>query len=141
MPGRSAASAATSGLVAGIEAPPPAGQTWSLMPESVYIQISLETNNDSGKHGFGNSRAMEEIISRALLDAFGIAGSASIVYELVEFDEATGAAVLGIPVDQSSKLWAALTMISMVHGRPARISVSRASPFLYALSRVAIPPP
>jgi RNase P/RNase MRP subunit POP5 len=127
--------------VESIKSIPAGGTTWSLVPDSVYMRVSLERSTEDARRGFESVIAMEALISRALLNSFGIAGAASISYGPVEFDDASGTGILNVPVDCASEFWAALTMVTAASGRPVRVVVSHATPFLYTLARETVPPP
>jgi RNase P/RNase MRP subunit POP5 len=105
------------------------------------MRVSLERSTEDARRGFESVTTMDALISGALLNSFGIAGSASISYRLVEFDDASGTGIFNVPVDCASDFWAALTMVTAASGRPVRVVVSHATPFLYPLAREKVPPP
>lgn len=77
---------------------------------------------------------MERAIPWALIEMYGVVGSATLVYEFCDFaslDE--GLHVLRVPVKHYQKVWAAITMIPKVDGFAARLVVEKATPFLFAL--------
>jgi Rpp14/Pop5 family len=138
MPGRPKTSLK---CVESIKSIPAGGATWSIVPDSVYMRVSLERSTEDDRRGFESVTSMEALISGALLNSFGIAGSASISSRLVEFDDASGTGIFNVPVDCASEFWAALTMVTAASGRPVRVVVSNATPFLYSLARETVPPP
>lgn len=108
--------------------------SFTLCPRHVYLRILLETAS-SGTGGFVDIKEVETLISDALVDAYGAAGCASLPVLVTDFRQSDGSAVLRTPASCLQKVWTALTLISKARGQPARIVVTRASPFLLALSR------
>jgi RNase P/RNase MRP subunit POP5 len=108
--------------------------TLTLAPQFVYMRITLETASEASS-GFASKVVLDEVVSRALLEAYGIAGSAALCVETIEFDAATGAGILKVSASVIQSVWAALTLVSKAGGVPARIIVSHSSPFLLAIGR------
>jgi RNase P/RNase MRP subunit POP5 len=108
--------------------------TRTIVPQSMYMRIKMETVADSDR-GFSSKDAMEAIISRALVDSYGIAGSSALHVEVLEFDMATRAGILKVPTSAAQDIWAALTLLSQSGVHAARIIVSHVTPFLLAIAR------
>lgn len=106
----------------------------TLTPRSVYLQVSLEMI--AGRTcGFRDADDVRNIVSKALLECYGVAGSASIVVHVTDYVESDGSAILQVPAASVQKVWTALTLVMNANGQAARVVVSRVSPFLLALSR------
>jgi RNase P/RNase MRP subunit POP5 len=108
--------------------------TRTVVPQSMYMRIKMETVADSDR-GFSSKDAMEAIVSRALVDSYGIAGSSALHVEILEFDMATRAGILKVPASATQDIWAALTLLSQSGVHAARIIVSHVTPFLLAIAR------
>jgi RNase P/RNase MRP subunit POP5 len=113
--------------------------TRTLVPQHVYLQVELETASPAVGvvRGFADAAALEAIVSAALLDSFGVAGSAKLSVDVAQYGGVEGTSILRVAARHVQDVWAALTLVAEVHGKPARVVVSRATPFLLALTRQA----
>lgn len=96
----------------------------TILPSIIYLKLQLE--------GAITELTMSEVIDSATQSLYGIVGSAMLHYEVIPQAE-HNQALLKVPIGHHERLWAALTMLSSVSNRPARITVLKATPFWFAL--------
>lgn len=65
---------------------------------------------------------------------YGIVGSQTLLFEQVASHCPDGVAILRTPVDHYRKIWAALTMFTHLDNQPVRYTVTKATPFAFALT-------
>lgn len=72
-------------------------------------------------------------IDQALAALFGVVGSACMWYEMVDKSQNDGNAILRVLVEQHQQFWAALTVLSTFRGTIIRFTITRATPYLFAI--------
>lgn len=105
------------------------GGTTVVHPTHMYLKI---TAHDSKNEPLSYDH-ISSAIAEALRSLFGIVGGSSLQYEFVDKRRDDGVAILRVPVEHHQRVWAALTVLPSFRGTAVCLTVTHATPYLFAL--------
>eukprot|EP00177_Eucheuma_denticulatum_P004265 GFKZ01007739.1.p1 GENE.GFKZ01007739.1~~GFKZ01007739.1.p1 ORF type:complete len:121 (+),score=13.05 GFKZ01007739.1:168-530(+) len=104
-------------------------RTLTISPANIYLKLSLE----SKALGELNPARLLSVIDAATRSLYGVIGAASLEYHVETTQPEPNTAILRVPATQYRRLWAAITTVTKIEKKPARLIVVCATPFWMAL--------